>query len=411
MTSVLLISPTQGLSARVPEVIADARISVVVAGTSYGQLMNSRFVDSYEVIAARPIDFVTALVADPGILRRDFDWILFDDDLLMRALAHSTLPDDLKEKVLPAGSDLGRAMLGSKIGQQIAADAAGVTMPRAVIAHTIDEMIEAIDDVDGPVMVKGDAGGGGAAVWHVRDSRDLPARNAITRVLPVLVQEYVAGPRLNIEPLFDRGRLLGYIHSETLECTRRGQGPTTARMFTDPRAPDLQENLEAIGDIAQLHGFGSLTFLWCPRRQRHLLIECDMRINTWVQFGPAMGMDWRDLLISRRPADPIVPSLGARGQIVRLYPREVEAGLTEMRWSLLRPWLQRGEGTWESRNNRDEAVNAVERKTVLSRQSLARCLLLVPLQRVWNRLPTGARERMEQRGWKAHALRGLGIPT
>ena len=63
------------------------------------------------------------------------------------------------------------------------------------------------------------------------------------------------------------------------------------------------------------------------------------------------------------------------------------------------------------RNNRDEAVNAVERKTVLSRQSLARCLLLVPLQRVWNRLPTGTRERMEQRGWKAHALRGFGIPT
>ena len=155
MTSVLLISPTQGLSARVPEVIADPRISVVVAGTSYGHLMNSRFVDSYEVIAARPIDFVTALVADPVILRRDIDWISTEDELLMRALAQSTLPDDLKEKVLPAGSNLGRAMLGSKIGQQIAAEAAGVTMPRAVIAHTIDEVIEAVDDVEGPVMVKG----------------------------------------------------------------------------------------------------------------------------------------------------------------------------------------------------------------------------------------------------------------
>ncbi|MEX1210964.1 MAG: hypothetical protein WEA35_08875 [Candidatus Nanopelagicales bacterium] len=411
MTSILLISPTQGLSARVPEVIADPRISVVVAGTSYGHLMDSRFVDSYEVIAARPIDFVTALVADPGILRRDVDWILFDDDLLMRALTQSTLPDDVKERVLPAGSTLGRAMLGSKIGQQVAAEAAGVPMPRAIVAHTMDEVIEAVDDVDGPVMVKGDVGGGGAAVWLVRDSRDLPARNAITRVLPVLVQEYVAGPLVNIEPLFDRGRLLGYIQSETLECTRRGKGPTTARRFSDPRAPDLQQTLESIGAVGRLHGFGNLTFLWCRRRQRHLLIECDMRINTWVQFGPAMGMDWRDLLISRRPANPIVPSLGARGHIVRLYPREVEAGLTELRWSLLRPWLQRGEGTWESRNNRDEAVNTVERRSILSRQSLARCLLLVPLQRVWNRLPTGTRERMEQRGWKAHALRSFGIPT
>ena len=411
MTSILLVAPTQALSARVPEVIADPRISVTVAGTSYGQLRGSRFVDAYEVISARPLDFVSALVADPAILRRDFDWILFDDDLLMRALADSTLPDDLKERVLPAGSTLGRAMLGSKIGQQIAAEAAGVTMPRAVIAHTIDELMAAVDDFDGPVMVKGDAGGGGAAVWHVRDSRDLPARNAITRVLPVLVQEYVAGPRLNIEPLFDRGRLLGYIHSETLECTRRGQGPTTARIFSDPRAPDLQENLEAIGDAARLHGFGSITFLWCPHRQRHLLIECDMRINTWVQFGPTVGMGWRDLLISRRPADPIAPSLGDRGQVVRLYPREVEAGLTELRWSLLRPWFQRGEGTWESRNNKDEAVNAVERKTVLSRRSVARYLLLTPLQRAWNHLPADLRERMEQRGWKARALRGFGIPT
>ena len=408
MTTVIIVSESQALSARLPEVLAGHGLIIQVIGGRNGQLLASPFVDAYEVIAAGSRAFTNALLADPGLLDRGADWILFDSDQLIHDLARSGFPHDLLIRILPASTDLGIASLGSKAGQQVLVEAAGVPTPLTRIARTRAEIGDAIRELGTDIVIKGNLGGGGAAVRILRESPDWQSSFDGDVWLPALVQERVQGPLISVEPLYQHGRLLGFVYSEMLATMGHHTGPSTVRRYREPLSPDIRDSLEHLGEAAGFHGFGNLTFLWCPRRRMHLLIECDMHVNTWVQFGPRLGVDWGALMtIPDTYATPrCVSNKGAR--VIHLFPRELEAGLADRRWSHVRPWMLREPGTWDARNALDPVVNAVEGSAIAHPRSILRNLVFSPLQRTWNRLPSSVRTAMEDRGWKARALRGFG---
>lgn len=409
--SVCLVSATQNLSARLPEVLAGHRPDITVIGAAHGQLKGSPFIRDYQQVAAIPGDLPATLESHPGLLDRGAEWVLFDDDGLIRALAESAIPDHIKRKSLPASTDLGLAMLGSKVGQQCAAESAGVATPRTFVATTRADVRRALAQFSGSGLIKGDVGGGGAEVWRVRHARDIDNIPRLDEHFPVVVQELVTGPLVSVEPLFRRGQLLGFAYSQVLRTMGGGKGPSTVRRYLDPPTPDVRETLEALGAAAGAHGFANATFIWCPQRRQHLLIELDLRINAWVQYGPRVGLDWGALMTGPSDAPVVTSSVGPQGLVIHAYPRALAAAAHELSWSHLRPWVRRETGTWDARNQRDPIANAAERASLIGPRALTRYALHDPLRATWKRLPSRLQRLLEESGWKRRGLNAMGIRT
>lgn len=407
MSSIVIVSATQTLSARLPEVMADRDLDLEIIGSTSGHLLGSPFIDSYDVVAPTPGDFGSTLNAHPELLDRGADWVLYDQDDLIRALTRGPWPDNVKRQVLPAATDLGLHALGSKIGQQALAEHAGVPTPAARVVDRPEDVRDAMAEMGGSLVLKSDVGGGGAQVWPLRDARDLARVPRLEDQLPALVQEWIDGELISVEPLYRRGRLLGLQYSRVERALGGGRGPSTRRRFLDPPA-DVVDALVALGETGGLHGFGNLTFIRHPERG-HVLVECDMRINTCVQYGPQLGVDWGSLLAGDHGSEVATTSLGPEGRVIHVYPRAFSAGLSEMSWVHLGPWLRREAGTWDARNHRDPAVNAAERRDLVGGRALARHFLHDPMRATWLRLPPQARESLERRGWKRRALDSMGI--
>ena len=408
MPSILLVSALQSLSARMPEVLNGRELSIAVIGSARGQLLGSPFIDSYEVAAGNPVDFTEALVASPELVDRGADWVLYDHDELIRDLARGSWPDEVKRRLLPAANDAGLAALGSKIGQQVLAEEAGVPVPETRIVSTVDDVARAVREMTGPLLLKSDVGGGGTQVWPLRVARDLSRVPRLPEQLPGLVQEYVSGELISDESLYRRGRLLGLQYSRIERTTGGRFGPSTVRRFLNP-PDDVLDTLTALGKAGELHGFGNLTFIRCPRRQQHVLVECDMRINTCVQYGPQLGLDWAGLLGGDGSGPVATTSLGPAGRVIHVYPRAISAGVSEVSWAHLRPWVVRDPGTWDARNHRDPVVNTAERAELIGPPALTRQLLHGPMRATWLRLPSRLRESMERMGLKRRALATMGI--
>lgn len=408
MTSLLLVSSHQALSARLPEIVAGRGIEFGVIGSARGRLVGSPFIDAYEQVATRPAEFTQALIAHPDLVDGRADWVLYDDDQLIRDLARGPWPAAVKVSCLSAATEAGLSALGSKIGQQALAEAAGVPTPETRVVSSADDVAIAVREMSGPLLLKSDVGGGGAQVWLLRGMRDLSRVPRLPDQLPGLVQEWVEGDLISVEPLYRRGRLLGLQYSRMERAMGKGRGPSTKRRFLDPPS-EVLDILAALGEAGGLHGFGNVTFIRCWRRRQHMLIECDMRINGCVQYGPQLGLDWAGLLAGDGTGRVATTSLGSTGRVIHVYPRAISAGISEISWASLRPWVMREEGTWEARNQRDPIVNAHERAELISPRALTRQLLHDPLRAAWRRLPPTLSQSLESMGWKRTALRAMGI--
>lgn len=407
MASVLLVSAMQSLSARVPEVILDRDIHVAVIGSASGFLLGSEFIDSYEVIAHRSGDVQAALMKRPDIIDHDADWVLYDDDILIRALARGPWPSALKRRSLPAATDVGLQALGSKIGQQALSEAAGVSTPTTHVVHDENDISRAMAAIPGALLLKADTGGGGAQVWPLRKARGMQRVPRLAENLPGLVQEWIDGDLIAVEPLYRRGRLLGMQYSRVERAMGKGRGPSTIRRFLDPPR-EVVDAVVALGEAGGLHGFGNLTFVRHASRG-HLLIECDMRINVCVQYGPQIGIDWGAVLSGRHSTQVTPASIGPLGRVIHLYPRSISAGVAELSWAQLSPWIRSQPGTWDARNSRDAAVNSIERQELAGGRALMRHLLHDGTRATWLLLPFPVRQSLERLGLKRRALSAMGI--
>jgi len=406
---VIIISPTQALAARLPEVLARPDLLIDVIGSTHGQLAESPFINEYKNICERPKDFASTLIAQPELLNNLGEWIIFDDDELMRILATSDLPQSTKIRILPAKTELGLGMLGSKVGQTIAALEAGISTPQTYIARTDLEMQKYAKELCGPFVIKADLGGGGGLVRKFNSPEELESLQDREKFLPGVIQEFISSLPFSVEALFVNGRLAAFILSEMLTCAPTSFGPSDIRKFVDPSNSEIEDSLNKLASVGGLHGFANITFVWCQKRQMHLLIECDMRVNTWVQFGPLLGVPWGVILADWSPTREVVTTnLGDTGRVIHLYPRTIQSGfLAEPRKRLL-PWITNASGTWDTRNHIDPAVNAAERRQV-SPLGLTRGTVFRPAQKAWNALPINVTGPIERRGLKKIGLRLFGI--
>lgn len=348
---------------RLPEVLARPGVQITVVGNGRHPLRRSSFVDRFiELDYEEEAQLADTLVARPDVVAELDDWVIVGSDPVLRSLATSALPESDKLRILPVRTAAGLSLLGSKVGLHELAERAGVDGPRTVVVTSAAGLAAAAAQVGGPggpVIVKADEGWGGDSVrrWptHPGSADEIPSS-----WFPVVVQEYLEGPEADVGALFRDGRLVAWTYAHDAATTTMF-GPSTLRSHLSPPSLDFVRDLDRMGEAGGLHGFFNCSLIWSPGRNRHYLFELDGRPNAWIQFGPTLGVDWVRQMTAVEPGVATQQLAPGQRRAIGLYPRAVIAGLQHMEWRAIRPWLLALPGTWDTRNRRDGAVNALER--------------------------------------------------
>lgn len=301
------------------------------------------------------------------------DWVIVARDREIRLLSESGLPTATLDRLLPAKNELGRSLFDSKVGLTKALAQLNIPQPPTSIASNHKELEEILSNLDAASLIKADSGHGGKTIALVPTPKDFDFATIPTEWFPVVVQEHIDGEPVSVEAQFVNGQLVGYLYSSIIK-TLSPRGISTERWFSAPPDSNAEKSLVELGRAGALHGLANCTFIkHSPTgehpRVEHLLVEVDMRPNSWHQFGPKLGVDWVSLY--RNPPGKPVHNEGTRR--VSLYPLSLVCAPQYRDITSVWAWIFRRPGTWEMRNRKDPVVNRAEFRMIY-RHPLGRIL-------------------------------------
>jgi hypothetical protein len=395
---ITLITQRSRVLFRLPEIFSAADVHVTLIARPDCELVGSPFIHRFIPLVGGQPDQDQSFVPDllsTGYLGRPEDlrdWIIVAGDRELRLIAESGLALDILTQLLPAKNDLGRSLCDSKVGLASALTQLGIPQPSTSIAATHAELQDALRRSDLPLLIKGDRGFGGEKIIHVVNPLDFDVTNVPTEWFPVVVQEYIDGEPVSVEAQFVNGRLVGYLYSSMIK-TFSLYGISTERWFKRPPDQQVEKSLAELGRAGALHGLANCSFIRDSRTGEHLLIEVDLRPNSWHQFGPKLGVDWISLY--KNPPDQPVHNEGT--QRVAMYPHSLVRASRYRDFTSVWAWIVRSSGTWEMRNSKDPVVNRAEFRMIY-RHPLARIL-----KSMWRVMPAPI-----QRAMKKYGIRSAG---
>ena len=284
------------------------------------------------------MDKLVALLQDsPGA----YDWVILGDDHLLYALTDAPLSPALKTRIGAVGNPEHLALPGSKIGSATFCAQAGVNIPASAACATFSAAAAAADAIGFPVMIKIDRSSGGAGVFLCETPADLHAHRPRFEGRPVLVEKYIAGDMVCVEPLYREGQLLAYAYSTA--AMNLGIAVSCRRHY-EP-CPALRAPLERIGQGLRLSGFCNLTFIR-DAGGAHYLVELDVRPNAWVACGRLAGVDFAQAIRAWRKQRPYEQA--PRRTLLSLYHREVAYFITRQHEAGLRYWKRNENKCWRT---------------------------------------------------------------
>lgn len=397
---ITLITQQSRVLFRLPEIFSAADVQLTLIARPNCELVGSPFLHCFiPLVGGQPDQdqsFVPDLL-DTGYLGHSEDlgdWIIVAEDRELRLIAESDLELDILTRLLPAKNGLGRSLCDSKVGLARALTQLDIPQPPSSIATTHAELQDVLQRSDLPLVIKGDRGFGGKKILPVLNPRDFDITNVPTEWFPVVAQEYIDGELVSVEAQFVNGRLVGYLYSSMIK-TFSSYGNSTERWFKPPPDRQAENSLAELGRSGELHGLANCSFIKHSQTGEHLLIEVDLRPNSWHQFGPKLGVDW--IFLYRNP--PAQPVHNEGIQRVALYPHSLVRASRSRDFTSVWAWIVRGSGTWAMRNGRDPVVNRAELRMIY------RHLLGQILKITWRVIPAPLKQFMEKYGIRSAARR------
>jgi biotin carboxylase len=201
---------------------------------------------------------------------------------------------------LPGGDPAAVQRCRDKHETRVLLEAAELPQPRSLAVNTLDEALDAADQIGYPAIIKPRSYGGSFGVVRVDSPADLVDRFAFTRNtadphgpsfdVPVLVEEYVEGPEISVDavvrdgwvtPLFVARKVLGY----PPYCEEIGHYVDAADpLLTSPELTRLLGNIHAV--LGFTHGVTHTEFKLTPAGAK--LIEVNARAGG--DLIPHLGM-------------------------------------------------------------------------------------------------------------------------
>ena len=275
---------TWGSPAMLPYLLRDARASV--SAFSPWHLSLNPYVREHVTASRDAAEAATQLV--DLLSYRRFDWVVIADDYLLEAVVERC---DLADPPpwLPFDRRNGDALslLLSKHEFAERAPRFGIPVAESYFASTIEEVTLQANRFGFPIVVKGEHGSAGDAVFIAHDLAALQRESAklLLASKRVLVQRFVKGPLAAADVLYDRGEVVGY-SPHLLDChfPFAVSASTVRARFVHPA---LDAIVGAVGAATGFHGLAGINLVQDEKTGELYVLEVNPRPTAGFSDGPA----------------------------------------------------------------------------------------------------------------------------
>ena len=282
----------------------DSEVKIYSAGGPFSIFKNQ---ENFREIPSRAnLSFIQTLLLEEQFIKSLNGFVIIGTDSEMRQIAEAEIDLDTKLKLLPVKNPKAFKILDSKVGFQSVVTDLQISAPRGFAIENSRDLENFKISSDIAYFLKGDKGGGGAAVHKV--SASTLHSKALDMGYPFLIQEEIMGSDIAIEAFFVNGILRAYIYSDQLKFVSK-YGPSYQRRLTRPASTDFLSTLQIMGQYTGVHGFVNTSFIFNPTLGEHVLFEFDPRPNAWHFLTHLFGMNLSQALTASDSAMAQVPTI------------------------------------------------------------------------------------------------------
>ncbi len=283
---ILLITQSRELLRAMPFLFFRAGFEVDVIAV--GWVHKTKYISSCEILSDRS----HLLPKLSEIDLTNYDIVTICDDQTLRDVLRSNLPIEKKLKLLPVKSDKDLEHLGSKIKLSQILFEHQISTPKFIVTNDFNQAVEAAKNIGYPLLVKVDYSGGGAGVFECKNLSDLQSLNPKIFDLPLLIQQKISGPEMDLSPFYRDGKLVDLDYAKVEETITKF-GPSRLRTYEQLGCIDESIFLQVkkICEVLGANGFVNMSAIKCAESGKLYFFEADMRPTAWVDFGRFIGSD------------------------------------------------------------------------------------------------------------------------
>ena len=288
MIDIYLISEEGKLLRNLPQLFHAEDFNVICIGGR-----SSFLIDEHDFIKIEKIGgetFIGAFLRHDSLLRSINGIVILGTDSEMREVSTSTIPLEIKLKLLPGKSLDSLKLYDSKIGLFEISQKAGANFPESRVIQTRDDLRSLLNTWNPPFLLKRDSGWGGDGIIKISPENMEAMESSDQLELPALAQEKLEGAEISVEAFFLNGRLRAYLYRRATGLIYP-YGPSFASTYETPPAIDFLSVLQKIGLHGEITGFVNSSFIRNPVTGAHTLIEFDPRPNVWHFLAPRFGLN------------------------------------------------------------------------------------------------------------------------
>lgn len=337
--TVLIVSAYRSahLVCQLPRIFKNGGFRVVVLGFPHYSLTYCSTIDEW-IEAPQDLNLVLEMVHQLAS-NRVFDIVILAPDALLWAL-YDTQDEALLKQLSPIGNPRYWHLLSGKIEAAAFLNEFHFTAPPSKAVHTCSEAIRAANELGYPVMLKiSRSGAGNGVVRCDHESQIVHAPIAYDR--PILVEKFIEGELISVEPLFINGELKAYAYSK-MTALYSPFAPSLERHFLP--CPEIEATLQAIGKTLHWTGFANMSFILDRASNAHYLFEIDCRPTRWIQQSELVQINWSQAL-----ADPQAPlQKPILSKTIRHFPADFYNALKTRNLNNITYWLFNRNQSWKS---------------------------------------------------------------
>lgn len=228
-----------------------------------------------------------ALMKDiQNILHQNFDLVILTDDLMIAAILHSNLPEEIKARILPVTSSAYWSHLCSKNALSTYLEKSKVLQPQFSISQSRQDLEKDALVLGFPLLLKIDFSGGGAGVFECANLEQVRATVLPPNCFPLLLQKKICGAVIDHSGFFYQGQLIHYSYAQFVSCNSFTFTPSVVRLYSARHTVDLSivDELNKLGRTLGLHGFANISCIRSDEDGKYYYFEADVRPNVWVNF-------------------------------------------------------------------------------------------------------------------------------
>lgn len=284
---VLLVSHQWDIACDLPQVFVAAGVEVDVLCPAGNCAMKGGFYDGWWDSGPSQETLFQRLYA-LWQTQRYAKIILCDDPLLWR-IAYGPI-EELKPLLPIQDPAIG---IMHKAGLATFCQQHGLPTPPCAALNAAQDVDAVAEQVGFPLLIKPNLSNGGQGIVVCATPSDYRAywQSQPFNGQGYLIQRFIQGKHLSVEPLYHRGELLEYACSDV---HAGGLGPTTRRVYLD-KTPALTQLLQHFGRASGIDGFVNMGFILSDDN-RYWLFEADPRPNRWIAVGKWFGADFSQVI-------------------------------------------------------------------------------------------------------------------